>query len=223
MFARRHAVGRADQLHGRGERRVEDHRRDLAGRRRDRDRGARDLGVVVLAELAERARDDRSRRAEDLRDDRHLVVVALLLARARARPRSAGRPRAMSRRASHAPRASAPGRRRSRACPPESARAQRPSRRARAHALRARSSRPRRPRPGAVGDQVERPQRAHEPGPQVALVVGVLGHAGSDERMRNLEQHGSAPTEERRDRRVADPPNRALRSEIPVAAGHPLA
>ena len=51
---------------------------------------------------------------------------------------------------------------------------------------------------GAEGDQIERPQGADQPAPQIALVVGVLDDARSDQRVRHLEQHGRTAAEERR-------------------------
>jgi hypothetical protein len=50
----------------------------------------------------------------------------------------------------------------------------------------------------------------------------VLDDARRDERMRDLEQHRGPASEERRQRSVADPPDRALRREVPVPAREPV-
>lgn len=49
-------------------------------------------------------------------------------------------------------------------------------------------------------DQVEGPQRPSQATPEVAVVPRVLDHTDGDEGMGDLEEHGSAPAEERRDR-----------------------
>ena len=49
----------------------------------------------------------------------------------------------------------------------------------------------------SVGDQVESPERAGEPAPEVASVVGVVDDARRDERMRDLEEHRGPTPQER--------------------------
>jgi hypothetical protein len=49
----------------------------------------------------------------------------------------------------------------------------------------------------SVGDQVEGPERAGEPAPEVASVVGVVDDASGDERMRDLEEHRRPTAQER--------------------------
>ena len=75
---------------------------------------------------------------------------------------------------------------------------------------------------GAVCDQVERAKRADEPAPEVAPEIGVLDDARRDEWMRDLEQQRRPASEERRQRSVADSPDRALGREVPVPAREPV-
>jgi hypothetical protein len=70
----------------------------------------------------------------------------------------------------------------------------------------------------SVDDQVERPQSAEEPAPQVVLVIGVVDDPRSNERVRHLEEDGRAAAEERDERRVADAADGAFRLEVAIAA-----
>ena len=173
-------------------------------------------------EFSESARDDGRRSAEDLGDDGHLPVVGLLLGvRERALVALVGRERDVDQR---------------RVDPQHQLRIGRRVRRARREGpeLRRRpAAHPRMRGPhgcsdrvglglAPVGNQVERPERAQQPAPEVAPIVGVLRDAGGNQRMRDLQQHGSAPAEERRDRGVAHHPDDALRREVAVAARHAL-
>jgi hypothetical protein len=49
----------------------------------------------------------------------------------------------------------------------------------------------------SVRDQVESPESAGEPAPEVASVVGVVDDASGDERMRDLEEHRGPTAQER--------------------------
>jgi hypothetical protein len=75
---------------------------------------------------------------------------------------------------------------------------------------------------GAEGDQVKGAQRAREPSPQVAPVIGVLGDARGHERMSELEQDRRSSAEKGSDGRVAEAADYALGGEVPVAAGETL-
>jgi hypothetical protein len=70
---------------------------------------------------------------------------------------------------------------------------------------------------GAERHQIERPQRAHEPAPKVAVIAGMLGDTRGDERVRNLEQDRRTAAQQRRHRGVAQAPDQAVGSEIAVA------
>jgi hypothetical protein len=61
-----------------------------------------------------------------------------------------------------------------------------------------------------------------EPAPDVTVVARVLRNPGGYERMRDLQEHRRAATEQRNEHRVTDPTDDALRSEVPVAACHSL-
>ena len=71
--------------------------------------------------------------------------------------------------------------------------------------------------PGAEGDQVQRAQRADEAAPEVLVIAGVLDHATGDQWVRDLEQHGGATAQERRHRRVPQPPHNAVRAEVAIS------
>jgi hypothetical protein len=58
--------------------------------------------------------------------------------------------------------------------------------------------------------------------PEIGPVVGVLDDPGRDERMRDLQQHRRATAEERRERRVPDPPDHTLGRKVAIAARKPL-
>jgi hypothetical protein len=73
-----------------------------------------------------------------------------------------------------------------------------------------------------VDDQVERPQSAEEPAPQVVLVIGVVDDARRNERVRHLKEDGRAAAEERYERRVADATDDALGLEVAIAARESL-
>jgi hypothetical protein len=57
-------------------------------------------------------------------------------------------------------------------------------------------------RPVAEDDQVERPQRAHEPAPEITVIAAMLDDTDGDQRVRHLQQHRRSAAQERCDRQL---------------------
>jgi hypothetical protein len=213
---------RHEYAHRRRQIRGVNYRGDSTGRLGNRERRTPELGRKVLAEVSQRAWNHAGGCAEELGNERHLTVVALLVfGRELLNETLVDLEGGVDER---------------RVYPEHQLRVERRIARPRREAAELRFGGSPNARVHRAHDftgalrfglraechQIERAQSPDESAPQIGVVVGVLDDPRRDEGMCHLEQHRRAAAEERRRRRVAHSTNHALRLEVAIPTRQPL-